>query len=82
MWERWAPSPPLPQTLSKRLLRKLREASGIKVIDIDVNSFREHHYLTSFHDKSEACGKNIWVNVAKKINLALEGRSSGPLKFS
>lgn len=64
VWELWAPSAPPPQTLSKRLLRKLREASDIKVLDIDVNSFREHHYLTSFHDKSNAGGKNIWVNVA------------------
>lgn len=86
VWELWAPSAPPPQTLSKRLLRKLREASDIKVLDIDVNSFREHHYLTSFHDKSNAdLAKTYgWMlhTIIKKINLVLEGRSSGPIKFS
>ena len=47
-----------------------------------MNSFRELHYLISFHDKSKAGGKNISVNVAKKINLVLEGKSWGSLKFS
>ena len=57
--------------------RSLNCYGTLKVLDIDVNSFREHHYLISFLDKSKGeCWKKNWMLQKKKNDLVLEGRSA------